>query len=214
MTVYTQAKVVHKVTSQTIISVTPAPEVSAWSEDLGGGVVRQTVVTPHPRAMDGSAPAIDLSHGQRPAVGCDIPWPQLHRLSASAAGPVLVTQMLRLHSALRDNSAESIVISMQETGGLPVQPQQARRTTEPVSSAGPKQVSHTVRLGALALNSVLHLLFLFCHKCTGLWLVGCRWHCTECRVMQRGSSTMLCMTLRSSSCQSFSMAARPRRHLR
>ena len=115
-------------------------------------MVRQTVVTPHPRAMDGSAPAIDLSHGQRPAVGCDIPWPQLHRLSASAAGPVLVTQMLRLCSALRDNSAESIVISMQETGGLPVQPQQAQRTTELVSSASPKQVSHTVRLGARALT--------------------------------------------------------------
>lgn len=45
-----------------------APEVSAWSEDLGGGVVRQTVMTPHTRAMDGPAPAVDLSHGQRPVV--------------------------------------------------------------------------------------------------------------------------------------------------
>ena len=45
-----------------------APEVSAWSEDLGGGVVRQTVVAPHARAMDGSASAVDLSHGQRPVV--------------------------------------------------------------------------------------------------------------------------------------------------
>ena len=61
-----------------MISATSAPEVSAWSEDLGGGVVRQTVVTPHPRAMDGSAPAIDLSHGQRPAVG-------LRRAVATAA---------------------------------------------------------------------------------------------------------------------------------
>lgn len=45
-----------------------APEVSAWSEDLGGGVVRQTVVTPHAGAMDGSASAFDLSFGQRPPV--------------------------------------------------------------------------------------------------------------------------------------------------
>ncbi len=49
----------------------PAQEVSAWSEDLGGGVVRQTVVTPHARAMACTDPAVDLSHGQRPAVSAE-----------------------------------------------------------------------------------------------------------------------------------------------
>lgn len=59
--------------SQTASSLTgailfAATEVSAWSEDLGGGVVRQTVMTPHARAVDGTATAVDLSHGQRPPV--------------------------------------------------------------------------------------------------------------------------------------------------
>jgi hypothetical protein len=87
VTIY-NAKVVDRTTSQTVISVTPAPEVSAWSEDLGGGVVRQTVVTPHPRAMDGSAPAIDLSHGQRPAVGLCRAVATAAHLDASAVGRV------------------------------------------------------------------------------------------------------------------------------
>ena len=42
-----------------------APELAGWGEQLGGGVERRTVVTPHVRAVNGLASVLDISHGQR-----------------------------------------------------------------------------------------------------------------------------------------------------
>lgn len=60
-------------TAKRAAAISSAPEVSAWSEALGNGVVRQTILTPHAAAMDGSATVFDLSFRQRPPEARGVP---------------------------------------------------------------------------------------------------------------------------------------------
>ena len=55
--------------SNACICLFVAPELAGWGEQLGGGVEKRTVVTPHVRAINGFASVLDISHGQRIQVG-------------------------------------------------------------------------------------------------------------------------------------------------